>query len=194
MSLRIVGHATPNGQGLPPPPVAALPYWIVARAIAYLLWIAYNNPMSRKPHNPQSVELYPWFSGAHIPMRVIRGYAREVAEHFQPDKIILFGSYAYGTPHDDSDVDILVIMPARNEIDQACRIDRVIDPQFPLDLQVSTPKNLAWRLKEGDSFLTEITTKGKVLYEKADSPVGPEGGIGLPGRKGTRSRKRASLR
>ena len=55
-------------------------------------------------------------------MRVIRRFARDVAEKFQPDRIILFGSYAYGTPHEDSDVDILVVMPARNEMDQAVKI------------------------------------------------------------------------
>jgi predicted nucleotidyltransferase len=124
-------------------------------------------------------------------MRVIRRYVRQVAERFHPDKIILFGSYAYGTPHEESDVDILVIMPARNEIDQAVRIDRVIDPLFPLDLLVRTPKNMAWRLQEGDSFLREIVTRGKVLYEKADGPVGAEGGVRLRGRQGNRPRKRA---
>ena len=48
-------------------------------------------------------------------MRVIREYVRRVAERFQPDRIILFGSYAYGTPNADSDVDILVVMPAYNQ-------------------------------------------------------------------------------
>jgi predicted nucleotidyltransferase len=127
-------------------------------------------------------------------MRVIRRYARQVAEHFRPEKIILFGSYAYGTPHADSDVDILVIMPARNEIDQAVRIDRVVDPPFPLDLIVRTPKNMAWRLEEGDSFLREIVTRGKVLYEKTDSPVGPEGGVRLRRRPQARPRKGAPSR
>ena len=61
-----------------------------------------------------------------------------------------------------------VVMPTRNGIDQAVRIDRAIDPSFPLDLIVCSPKKLAWRLKEGDSFLREITSKGKVLYEKTD--------------------------
>src|SRR3954471_10256055 len=93
-----------------------------------------------------------WYRGAQVPLRVIRRFARAVAERFGPEKIILFGSHAYGTPHADSDVDILVIMPARNEIAQAVRIDRAVDPQFPLDLLVCTPKNVAWRLKEGDSF------------------------------------------
>ena len=109
-----------------------------------------------------------WYRGANVPMAVIRRFVRAVAERFQPEQIILFGSHAYGTPHDDSDVDILVVMPARNELAQAARIDRAVDPRFPLDLVVCTPKNIAWRLKEGDSFLGEIMTKGKVLYEKAD--------------------------
>src|SRR5437773_10630494 len=115
-------------------------------------------------------------------MRVIRRFARQVSERFQPDKIILFGSYAYGTPHADSDVDILVIMPARNQIDQAVRIDQEIDAPFPLDLIVRTPKNLAWRLKEGDWFLRDIVTRGKILYEKDDGRVGAEGRVRSPAR------------
>ncbi len=110
-----------------------------------------------------------WYRGADIPMRIIRRFARQVAEHFQPDKIILFGSYAYGTPHADSDVDILVIMPARNELDQSVRICLAVERNFPLDLIVRTPKNMKWRLEEGDWFLREIVSRGKVLYEKADA-------------------------
>lgn len=120
-------------------------------------------------------------------MRVIRRFARQVAERFQPEKIILFGSYAYGAPHADSDVDILVVMPARNELDQAVRIRLTVDYNFPLDLLVRTPKNLAWRVAEGDSFLREIVGQGKILYEKADRRVGLQGRSGLPrGRNGRR--------
>src|SRR4051794_31061312 len=46
-----------------------------------------------------------------VPLRAIRKLAREIAEKFRPERIILFGSHAYGTPHADSDVDLLVIMP-----------------------------------------------------------------------------------
>ena len=115
-----------------------------------------------------------------MPMSVIRRFARDIAEHFQPAKIILFGSYAYGERHADSDVDILVVMPARNQIDQAVRIDREIDPPFPLDLIVRAPKTLDSRLKEGDSFLREIVAKGIVLYEKNDQGVGAKGRSRLP--------------
>src|SRR5690349_23914052 len=109
------------------------------------------------------------YLGPDIPRRVIRAFARQVAEKFRPEKIILFGSHAYGTPHADSDVDILVIMPARNQLDQAFKIHSTLLPPFPLDIIVRTPQEMKWRLAEGDSFHTEITTRGKVLYEK----VGP---------------------
>jgi predicted nucleotidyltransferase len=99
-------------------------------------------------------------------MHAIRRFARQVGERFQPEKIILFGSYAYGAPHAESDVDILVIMPARNELDQAVRLRLAVDYNFPLDLLVRTPKNLSRRLAAGDSFLREVVAKGKVLYEK----------------------------
>ena len=108
-------------------------------------------------------------------MRVIRRFARQVAERFQPDKIILFGSYAYGTPHDDSDVDILVVMPARSQLSMAARIENAIDPPFPLDIIVRTPKQMKWRLEEHESFLTEITTRGILLYEKDDAGVAAKG-------------------
>jgi len=124
-------------------------------------------------------------------MRVIRHFARQVAERFEPDKIILFGSHAYGVPHADSDVDILVVMPAHSERYQAARISIAIDPPFPLDIMVRTPKKLQWRLREGDSFLREIMTKGEVLYEKVDARVGAQGRGRLPAGTQDRQGKRA---
>jgi predicted nucleotidyltransferase len=96
------------------------------------------------------------YMGPKIPMRVIRRYARAIAEEFRPDKIILFGSYGYGTPHEDSDVDLLVVMPARDRHSQAVRIRWRLAAPFPLDLIIRTPKEMKWRLEEGESFLTTI--------------------------------------
>jgi predicted nucleotidyltransferase len=124
-----------------------------------------------------------YYRGRDIPMRVIRRYARQIAEMFHPEKIILFGSHAYGTPHEDSDVDLLVVMPARNELDQGVRIRWALPAPFPMDLLVSKPANLKWRLEEGDSFLTEITTKGKVLYESDNEGVGSQGRSRLSARR-----------
>src|SRR6516164_2210027 len=126
--------------------------------------------MKRK--TPSNARPARWYRGADIPLRVIRRYARAIAERFHPDKIILFGSYAYGTPHEDSDVDLLVIKPTWNQISQAVQIRWALAAPFPMDLIVRTPKNMKWRLEEGESFLTEIVSKGKVLYEKGDARVG----------------------
>jgi predicted nucleotidyltransferase len=113
-------------------------------------------------------------------MRVIRQYAIAIAERFHPEKIILFGSYAYGTPNEDSDVDLLVVMPTWNQHSQAVQIRMAITAPFPMDLIVRTPKEMKWRLEEGESFLTEVTTKGKVLYEKGHARVGKKSRGRLP--------------
>jgi predicted nucleotidyltransferase len=106
------------------------------------------------------------YRSPHVPQSAIRRFAREVVVRFRPEKIVLFGSNAYGRPHDDSDVDILVVMPARNEIDQSIRIWNAIEPPFLLDLIVRTPHNLQWHLAEGDWFLREVMARGQMLYEK----------------------------
>jgi uncharacterized protein len=114
------------------------------------------------------------YRGAGIPMAAIRRFARQIAERFDPEKVILFGSYAYGKPHADSDVDIMVVMPARNRTDQALRIRLAFLPPFPLDLLVRRPSDFPTDPEEVDSFTRDITTKGKVLYEKKDTPLDSE--------------------
>ena len=103
------------------------------------------------------------YYGADIPMRVIRRYARQIAEKFQPERIILFGSRAWGTPHEDSDVDLLVVMSARNETDQAVKIRLALDAPFPMDRLVRTPAAWKWQLADGDMFTTEIAMRGKIF-------------------------------
>ncbi|HEX5271872.1 MAG TPA: nucleotidyltransferase domain-containing protein [Gemmataceae bacterium] len=135
--------------------------------------------MGKKRDTSAARGLVPWYQGAQVPLRVIRRFARQVAERFDPEKIILFGSYAYGTPDEDSDVDLLVVMPARDESAQATRIRLAVERCFPMDLLVRTPENLRRRLEEGDWFLREIVSKGKVLYDKAHKGVGEKGRRGL---------------
>ncbi len=146
--------------------------------------------MANKRQSKQ--ELTPYYEGADIPPRVIHAFARRVAEHFHPARIVHFGSYAYGQPHADSDVDILVVMPARNQLDQAVRIELACEPSFPLDIIVRTPENMRWRMEEGDSFLREIVSRGKVLYEKTDERVDAQSRSRLPRRPKARSGTRPS--
>jgi len=119
------------------------------------------------------------YSSPHIPLAAIRRFARRIAERFEPDKIILIGSYAYGKPHNESDVDLLVIMPTRNAIDQSIRICNAFEQPFSLDLIVRTPWQIERGLKDDDWFLREIIEKGKVLYESPDRPVNSD----IAGRK-----------
>ncbi|MFH1477045.1 MAG: nucleotidyltransferase domain-containing protein [Verrucomicrobiota bacterium] len=96
----------------------------------------------------------------------IRAYARRLAREFKPEKIVLFGSYAYGSPSPDSDVDLLMIMKLKKRgVYQAAEIQTRIRPQFPLDLLVRSPLKVKKRLAMGDCFMREIITKGQVLYE-----------------------------
>jgi uncharacterized protein len=148
----------------------------------------YDPGMANKRRDDFTASPVRWYCGADVPMREIRRFARQVAERFHPEKIILFGSYAYGTPHADSDVDILVIMPTLNQLDQGAKISIAIDPPFPLDIIVRTLHSMQWRLAEGESFLREITSKGKTLYEKDDARMGAQSRKRLPARRHDRTR------
>ena len=90
----------------------------------------------------------------------------QIVERFHPQKVILFGSYAHGTPSEDSDVDLLVVMDTHdNPLHTAARISAAVDHPFPLDIIVFTPDALAESVARGGNFATEVTTQGVVLHE-----------------------------
>jgi predicted nucleotidyltransferase len=96
----------------------------------------------------------------------IRSYCEAVAREFRPQKIVLFGSYAYGQPTPDSDVDLLVVLPFRgNDVAKAIQIRSSFDAPFPMDLLVRKPAFIASRLKERDMFIELVMTQGHVMYE-----------------------------
>lgn len=101
-----------------------------------------------------------------ISKRTIQTFARKIAKEFKPQKIILFGSYAYGKPTEDSDVDILVIMPFEGRgTKKTTEIWMATKPNFPVDLLVRTQEQINTRIELGDFFIREIVGQGKVLYE-----------------------------
>lgn len=98
------------------------------------------------------------------------GAIKRIVTELKPEKIILFGSYAYGNPTPDSDVDLLVIMKTTaREIDRYVAVSNLLYPrQFPVDILVKTPKEInAEARKRGNFFMREILSKGKVLYERS---------------------------
>jgi predicted nucleotidyltransferase len=125
--------------------------------------------MPRTPPVPTPVRRLP---SGRIPRAAIRKYVRQVVERFCPDRVILFGSHAYGKPDADSDVDLLVVMPTKNELSQSIRIRQALWAPFPMDLFVYRPETLAKWLEWEDPFLIEILDKGIVLYEAGDARLG----------------------
>jgi uncharacterized protein len=118
-----------------------------------------------------------------VAMRDIRQFAQAVAREFKPRRIILFGSYAYGRPNADSDVDLLVIMPRKGSaIDKSLEIRSRIPAGFPLDLLTRTDAEVARRVSMNDWFMRDIVEKGKTLYEVNHARVGRKGGRRLPDR------------
>jgi predicted nucleotidyltransferase len=100
-------------------------------------------------------------------------FARRVAEKFRPDRIILFGSYARGKSTPDSDVDLLVILSFKGRgVRKAIEILTRVEPGFPVDLIVRTPRQMKQRLAWGDFFLREVVEHGKVLYEASRLCIG----------------------
>ena len=102
-----------------------------------------------------------------IPLEEITAFARRIAEEFHPERIILFGSYAYGSPTPDSDVDLLVILPFEGKPwRMASLIRKRVHPPFPADILARTPSHIQDRMRRGDCFIREITDQGKMLYGK----------------------------
>ena len=103
-----------------------------------------------------------------VDMHSIGEMTARIVQEFKPERIILFGSYAYGTPRPDSDVDLLVILPFEGKAPRkSLEILNKINPKFAVDLLVRTPEQVKQRLAWHDFFLQEILAQGKVLYEAA---------------------------
>lgn len=90
---------------------------------------------------------------------------QQIAEEFAPERIILFGSWAWGDPTPESDVDLLVITETGNSRSLGAQIDgRIFPRQFPLDVMVCRPGQVRARHAMGDAFMTQVLSQGKVLY------------------------------
>ena len=111
-----------------------------------------------------------------IPSAVLEGIRKvtqQVVEHFHPQKVILFGSFAYGQPTKDSDVDLLIVMDTDEPpLHVAAKIAATIEHPFPLDIVVCTPVEFAAAVQRKGVFATEAATKGITLYEAGDAGVG----------------------
>jgi uncharacterized protein len=96
----------------------------------------------------------------------IRQLCKRIVQEFKPEKIILFGSHAYGQPTPESDLDLLVIMQFEGDpLEQAVAMLNRLNVLLPIDLLVRTPEQIRHRLEIGDSFMRDIVEQGKVMYD-----------------------------
>jgi predicted nucleotidyltransferase len=99
--------------------------------------------------------------------RQIEALSKQIAEKFSPEKIILFGSYAYGVPHDNSDVDLLIVMEfTGRKLAKRMEIWRQVQPEFVTDLIIRTPNEMIWRYNQFDPLVRNAVNFGKVLYDR----------------------------
>ena len=105
-----------------------------------------------------------------VAMSTIRELAEQIAEQFNPDRIVLFGSYAYGTPGPDSDVDLLVIMHFEGKsFWKSLEITNLVNPPFSVDLLTRRPEETERRYALGDPLIKEALDHGRILYERGRS-------------------------
>lgn len=96
----------------------------------------------------------------------IQGVVDQISFNFHPEKIVLFGSYAFGKPDKDSDVDLLVVMDYKGSARrQAVKILQNTEYHIPLDLIVRSKDQILSRIQGGDNFFKDLIKNGKTLYE-----------------------------
>lgn len=100
---------------------------------------------------------------------IIDAVAKKIETQYNPQKIILFGSYAWGDPEEDSDLDLFVVKDTDDKPrKRALQVRRILDEEnslIGLDILVYTPEELSRRMSIGDTFLSRILSEGKVLHE-----------------------------
>ena len=102
--------------------------------------------------------------------KTILDIVERIKREYMPDKIILYGSYAYGTPTGDSDIDLFIIKDTdKRRIDRFVEVKKLIyEPERRISISplVYTPEEVKNRLALGDDFVEEVMTKGEVLHAR----------------------------
>ncbi|MBI3270537.1 MAG: nucleotidyltransferase domain-containing protein [Planctomycetes bacterium] len=100
--------------------------------------------------------------------RLLAGIAARIVKAVDPERVILFGSYAHGRPHKCGDVDLFVIIRSRESRPERRSRLRVVAevPFLPMDILVSTPAEVKERLRVGDAFVAGILAQGRTLYRR----------------------------
>jgi uncharacterized protein len=121
-----------------------------------------RKPVSRRVKARDTAEA----TASPVTPELLKEVTQKVIQVFRPKNIILFGSYAYGKPTADSDLDLLIVMESRDRAAERIRkVSDLFDPRpLPMDFIVLTPGEVRHRLDGFDPFLEEVFAKGQMLY------------------------------
>ncbi len=100
--------------------------------------------------------------------KLIKSITEKIRDKYNPEKIILFGSYAYGRRRKDSDIDLLIIKRTNaRHVDRSIRIREILKEEnryVAIEPLVYTPEEINKRLELEDDFIKTILEKGVHLY------------------------------
>ena len=103
--------------------------------------------------------------------KIIENIVNLLRDNYKPEKVILFGSYAWGLPTEESDIDLLVIKDTKSTFfKRLLEVRRIVSDArrgYAFEPLVLTPQELEDRIRNKDSFFVEILNQGKVLYDAA---------------------------
>jgi len=104
-----------------------------------------------------------------VDFKDIQALADSIVKQFNPERIILFGSYATGTAGPDSDVDLLVVLPFEGKnFRKSLEITNAVNPMFSADIMARRPDDTQWRYRHGDPLIKEAVDHGRTLYERTN--------------------------
>ncbi len=107
-----------------------------------------------------------------VAMTDIQAVVDRIAEAYDPECVVLFGSYARGTATSDSDVDLLVILPFEGKsFWKSLEITNRVNPPFAVDVLARRPDDTQRRYAQGDPLIREALDQGRVLYERSRARV-----------------------
>ncbi len=123
-------------------------------------WPAGGKPILHEVHSPYFLQ---------VTEEILVEIVKRIVAKCDPERIILFGSYAYGTATLDSDVDLLIIQKTNlRRVERSVAISELILPRpFPVDIFVKTPAEIQEALRKDDPFIQGILNRGRVLYERS---------------------------
>ncbi len=118
-----------------------------------------------------------------VTREALQAFTQRLVAQFAPQQVILFGSQARGEARWDSDADILVVMPFEGKpLESVKAMHEAGAAEFPLDLHLRRPEEIAPRYRWGDPFIREALDHGRVLHGELDRSNFERRGVHTPAR------------